>query len=238
LGVGGQLIKYHINNMSEEFIWVIIYLMPISVVVWTLGMWATHEDYKKEHNIKGWSDKDMNAKQIILTSIVSTIVGTTGWLGGVYYGSVNMLDSIYDNVENELDILESKLESVSTKKIESQLEQLKIKVLNKVPSQQDIIDMSAQVDGINERIVMLASETQSLISDLKYSVREDLNKTTTDLTNTVESSITAQSDSVKKEIGKLYDKVDVLYKELTEVTALIDKAKNTFFGKSVFKEKK
>jgi len=237
LVVGGQL-KYHINNMSEEFIWVIIYLVPISVVVWTLGMWATHEDYKKEHNIKGWSDKEMNAKQIILTSIVSTIVGTTGWLGGVYYGSVNMLDSIYDNVENELDILESKLESVSTKKIESQLEQLKIKVLNKVPSQQDIIDMSAQVDGINERIVMLASETQSLISDLKYSVREDLNKTTTDLTNTVESSITAQSDSVKKEIGKLYDKVDVLYKELTEVTALIDKAKNTFFGKSVFKEKK
>jgi hypothetical protein len=221
--------------MSEEFIWVIIYLVPISVVVWTLGMWATHEDYKKEHNIKGWSDKDMNAKQIILTSIVSTIVGTTGWLGGVYYGSVNMLDSIYDNVENELDIFESKLESVSTKKIESQLEQLKIKVLNKVPSQQDIIDMSAQVDGINERIVMLASETQSLISDLKYSVREDLNKTTTDLTNTVESSITAQSDSVKKEIGKLYDKVDVLYKELTEVTALIDKAKENFIGKRVFK---
>ena len=221
--------------MSEEFIWVIIYLVPISVVVWTLGMWATHEDYKKEHNIKGWSDKDMNAKQIILTSIVSTIVGTTGWLGGVYYGSVNMLDSIYDNVENELDIFESKLESVSTKKIESQLEQLKIKVLNKVPSKQDIIDMSAQVDGINERIVMLASETQSLISDLKYSVREDLNKTTTDLTNTVESSITAQSDSVKKEIGKLYDKVDVLYKELTEVTALIDKAKENFIGKRVFK---
>ncbi len=221
--------------MSEEFIWVIIYLVPISVVVWTLGMWATHEDYKKEHNIKGWSDKDMNAKQIILTSIVSTIVGTTGWLGGVYYGSVNMLDSIYDNVENELDIFESKLESVSTKKIESQLEQLKIKVLNKVPSQQDIIDMSAQVDGINERIVMLASETQSLISDLKYSVREDLNKTTTDLTNNVESSITAQSDSVKKEIGKLYDKVDVLYKELTEVTALIDKAKENFIGKRVFK---
>ena len=223
---------------ENDWIWVLIYMMPLATVLWFLFMWANHEDYKKEHNIKGWSDKEMNAKQIILTTIVSTIVGTTGWLGGVYYGSVNMLDTIYGNVENELDILESKLESVSTKKIESQLEQLKIKVLNKVPTKQDIIDMSAQVDGINERIVMLASETQSLISDLKYSVREDLNKTTTDLTNTVESSITAQSDSVKKEIGKLYDKVDVLYKELTEVTTIIDKAKNTFFGKSVFKEKK
>ena len=225
-------------NDPNTWIWVVIYTMPLTAVIWFLGMWATHEDYKKEHNIKGWSDKEMNAKQIILTTIVSTIVGTTGWLGGVYYGSVNMLDTIYGNVENELDILESKLESVSTKKIESQLEQLKIKVLNKVPTKQDIIDMSAQVDGINERIVMLASETQSLISDLKYSVREDLNKTTTDLTNTLDTTITAQSDSVKKEIGKLYDKVDVLYKELTEVTTIIDKAKNTFFGKSVFKEKK
>ena len=223
---------------ENDWIWVLIYMMPLATVLWFLFMWANHEDYKKEHNIKGWSDKEMNAKQIILTTIVSTIVGTTGWLGGVYYGSVNMLDSIYGNVENELDILKSKLEDVSTKKIESQLEQLKIKVLNKVPTKQDIIDMSAQVDEINERIVVLAIETESLISDLKYSVREDLNNITTDLTNTLDNTITAQSDSVKKEIGKLYDKVDVLYKELNEVTTLIDKAKNTFFGKSVFKEKK
>ena len=223
---------------ENDWIWVIIYMMPLITVMWLLGMWATHEDYKKEHNIKGWSDRDMNVKQLIVGTLASTIVGLSGYMVGTYYGSIKMLDTIYGNVENELDILESKLESVSTKKIESQLEQLKIKVLNKVPTKQDIIDMSAQVDGINERIVMLASETQSLISDLKYSVREDLNKTTTDLTNTVESSITAQSDSVKKEIGKLYDKVDVLYKELTEVTTIIDKAKNTFFGKSVFKEKK
>ena len=223
---------------ENTWIWFIIYLMPVTTVVWLLGMWANHEDYKKEHNIKGWSDKEMNAKQIILTSIVSTIVGTTGWLGGVYYGSANMFETIYENVGNELDILGKKLDTESTKKIESQLEQLKVKVLNKVPSQQDVIDMSAQVDEINERIVLLASDTQSLISDLKYTVRQDLNKTTTDLTNKVDNTITEQSESVKKEIGKLYDKVDVLYKELNEVTALIDKAKTTFFGKSVFKEKK
>ena len=217
------------------WIWVIIYMMPVMAALWLLLMWATHEDYKKEHNIKGWSDRQMNVKQLIVGTIVSTIVGLSGYMVGIYYGSIGMLDSIYGNVENELDILESKLESVSTKKIESQLEQLKIKVLNKVPTKQDIIDMSAQVDGINEQIVKLTSETQGLLTDLKFTVREDLNKTTTDLTNTVESSITAQSDSVKKEIGKLYDKVDVLYKELTEVTALIDKAKENFIGKRVFK---
>ena len=220
------------------WIWVIIYMIPVMTFMWLLGMWATHEDYKKEHNIKGWSDKEMNAKQIILTSIVSTIVGTTGWLGGVYYGSANMFETIYENVGNELDILGKKLDTESTKKIESQLEQLKQRVLNKVPSRQDVIDMSTQVDEINERIVMLASETQSLLSDLKFSVREDLNNTSTELTNKVESSITEQSETVKKELGKLYDKVDGLHKDLVEVSTLIDKAKNTFFGKSVFKEKK
>ena len=220
---------------ENNWIWVIIYMMPVMTALWLLFMWANHEDYKKEHNIKGWSDRQMNVKQLIVGTIVSTIVGLSGYMVGIYYGSIGMLDSIYGNVENELDILESKLESVSTKKIESQLEQLKIKVLNKVPTKQDIIDMSAQVDGINEQIVKLTSETQGLLTDLKFTVREDLNKTTTDLTNTVESSITAQSDSVKKEIGKLYDKVDVLYKELTEVTALIDKAKENFIGKRVFK---
>ena len=223
---------------ENSWIWVLIYMMPVMTFVWLLGMWATHEDYKKEHNIIGWSDRQMNVKQLIVGTLVSTIVGLSGYMVGIYYGSIGMLDSIYGNVESELDILETKLESVSTKKIESQLEQLKIKVLNKVPSQQDIIDMSAQVDEINERIVVLASETQGLISDLKYSVREDLNKTTTDLTNTLDTTITAQSDSVKKEIGKLYDKLDGLHKDLGEVTTLIDKAKNTFFGKSVFKEKK
>ena len=226
--------------MSEEliFIWILIYMMPVMTALWLLFIWANHEDYKKEHNIKGWSDKDMNVKQLIVGTLISIVVGLSGYMIGIYYGSIRMLDTVYSNVENELDILGSKLESVSTKKIESQLEQLKIKVLNKVPTQQDIIDMSAQVDGINERIAMLALETQSLISDLKYSVREDLNNTTTELTNKVESSITIQSDSVKKEIGKLYDRLDVLYKELEGVSTLIDKAKNTFFGKAVFKEKK
>ncbi len=223
---------------DNAWIWVIIYMMPVMTFMWLLGMWANHEDYKKEHNIIGWSDKQMNVKQLIVGTIVSTIVGLSGYMVGIYYGSINMLDSIYGNVEQELDLLETKLENVSTKKIESQLEQLKVKVLNKVPSRQDVIDMSAQVDEINERIVMLASETQSLLSDLKFSVREDLNNTSTELTNKVESSITEQSETVKKELGKLYDKVDGLHKDLVEVSTLIDKAKNTFFGKSVFKEKK
>ena len=225
-------------SQFEYPIWISIlfWSIPLTIFVWLVGMWAAHEDYKKENNIKGWSDKDMNAKQIILTSILSVIVGTAGWLGGIYYGSLSMFDTMYANVGQELDVLETKLESVSTKKIESQLDQLKQKVLNKVPSRQDVIDMSTQVDELNNRIAMLATETQSLLTDLKFSVREDLNKSTTDLTNKVDNTITAQSDSVKKEFGKLYDRLDVLYKDLEKISNTIDTAKETFLGKYIIKE--
>ena len=225
-------------SQFEYPIWISIlfWSIPLTIFVWLVGMWAAHEDYKKENNIKGWSDKDMNAKQIILTSILSVIVGTTGWLGGIYYGSLSMFDTMYANVGQELDMLGSKLNTESTKKIESQLEQLKVKVLNKVPSRQDVIDMSTQVDELNNRIAMLATETQSLLTDLKFSVREDLNKSTTDLTNKVDNTITAQSDSVKKEFGKLYDRLDVLYKDLEKISNTIDTAKETFLGKYIIKE--
>ncbi len=218
-----------------SWIWVIIYMMPVIGALWLLLMWANHEDYKKEHNIKGWSDRDMNAKQLLVTTVVSIIVGTSGYLVGTYYGSIKILDTIYGNVENELDILETKLENVSIEKIESQIKQLKQKVLNKVPSQQDIVEISNQIDEINERILSIALEVKADITDLKYTVREDLNKTTTDLTNKVDNTITSQSDLIKKELEKMDDKVGVLYKELEEVNQLLNKAKETFLGKYIIK---
>ena len=210
--------------------------MPVTIVMWLLGMWANHEDYKKEHNIKGWSDRDMNVKQFIGATIVSVIVGSTAWLGGVYYGSLSMFDTMYENVDQHLNLIEADLANVSTKKIETELEQLKQKVLNRVPSREDLINMSADIDEINERIVMLSTETQALLTNLKMDVRTDLNNTKTELNNRVESSITAQSDSVKKELGKLYDRLDILYKDLENVSNTIDKAKETFFGKMIIKE--
>tara|TARA_R100000008_G_scaffold27660_2_gene15342 strand:+ start:727 stop:1398 length:672 start_codon:yes stop_codon:yes gene_type:complete len=221
---------------ENHWIWIIIYLMPVTIVMWLLGMWANHEDYKKEHNIKGWSDRDMNVKQFIGATIVSVIVGSTAWLGGVYYGSLSMFDTMYENVDQHLNLIEADLANVSTKKIETELEQLKQKVLNRVPSREDLINMSVDIDEINERIVMLSTETQALLTNLKMDVRTDLNNTKTELNNRVESSITAQSDSVKKELGKLYDRLDILYKDLENVSNTIDKAKETFFGKMIIKE--
>ena len=123
------------NNISlqppEPVLWLqlIIYMMPVMVILYIVMMWANHEDYKKEHNIKGWSDKDMNVKQLLVATAVSTVVGFTGYMVGTYYGSISMLDTIYGNVESELGIMESRIKDINTREVEASLEEIKQKVL-------------------------------------------------------------------------------------------------------------
>ena len=218
--------------MNDITLWVIIYMMPVTVVLWLLFMWANHEDYKKEHNIIGWSDKDMNVKQLIVVTIVSTLVGISGYLVGTYYGSISMLDTMYGNVESELDILESKLKDVNTRDVEKKLEEIKTKVLNKVPSKESIAELNKQVDSLNERLLLLSKELMEVHMELEMEL-SDLEDNTKAFIN---DKVTKSEEEVKKQLGEMYDKLDVLYKELEEVSILVDKAKETFFGKAIFKE--
>jgi molecular chaperone DnaK (HSP70) len=195
-------------------------------------MWANHEDYKKEHNIIGWSDKDMNVKQLIVVTIVSTLVGISGYLVGTYYGSISMLDTMYGNVESELDILESKLKDVNTRDVEKKLEEIKTKVLNKVPSKESIAELNKQVDSLNERLLLLSKELMEVHMELEMEL-SDLEDNTKAFIN---DKVTKSEEEVKKQFGEMYDKLDVLYKELEEVSILVDKAKETFLGKAIFKE--
>ena len=214
-----------------SWLWVIIYTMPVMVVLYLLFMWANHEDYKKEHNIKGWSDKDMNVKQLLVATVVSAIVGTTGYLVGAYYGSINMLDTIYGNVESELDIMESRIKDINTREVEASLEEIKQKVLNKVPSKQAIADLHIQIDSVNDRLLMLSKELMEVHMELEM----ELSKVEDGARVLVNDMTVTMNAEVKKQFGEMYDRVDVLYKELTEVNELLDTAKETFLGKYIIK---
>jgi len=216
---------------EHDWLWVIIYMMPIMTVVWLLGMWANHEDYKKEHNIKGWSDKDMNVKQLLVTTLVSTIVGTSGYLIGTYYGSISMLDTIYGNVESELNIMESRIKDINTREVEASLEEIKQKVLNKVPSKKAISDLHIQIDSLNDRLLMLSKELMEVHMELEMEL-SDLEDNTRGLVNDMTTSINTE---VKKQFGEMYDKVDSLYQDLEHITNTIDTAKETFLGKYIIK---
>ena len=214
-----------------SWLWVIIYTMPVMVVLYLLFMWANHEDYKKEHNIKGWSDKDMNVKQLLVATAVSAIVGTSGYLVGAYYGSINMLDTIYGNVESEMNIMESRIKDINTREVEASLEEIKQKVLNKVPSKQAIADLHIQIDSVNDRILMLSKELMEVHMELEM----ELSKVEDGARVLVNDMTVTMNAEVKKQFGEMYDRVDVLYKELTEVNELLDTAKETFLGKYIIK---
>ena len=214
-----------------SWLWVIIYMMPVMTALWLLLMWANHEDYKKEHNIKGWSDKDMNVKQLLVATAVSAIVGTSGYLVGAYYGSINMLDTIYGNVESELDIMESRIKDINTREVEASLEEIKLKVLNKVPSKQAIADLHIQIDSVNDRLLMLSKELMEVHMELEM----ELSKVEDGARVLVNDMTVTMNAEVKKQFGEMYDRVDVLYKELTEVNELLDTAKETFLGKYIIK---
>ena len=217
---------------ENDWLWVIIYMMPIMTVVWLLGMWANHEDYKKEHNIKGWSDKDMNVKQLLVTTLVSTIVGTSGYLIGTYYGSISMLDTIYGNVESELNIMESRIKDINTREVEASLEEIKQKVLNKVPSKEAISDLHIQIDSLNDRLLLLSKELMEVHMELEM----DLSNLEDNAKAFVNDKFTKSEAEVKKQFGVMYDKVDVLYKDLENISNTIDAAKETFLGKYIIKE--
>ena len=216
---------------EHNWIWVIIYMMPVMVILYLTLMWANHEDYKKEHNIKGWSDKDMNVKQLLVATAVSTVVGFTGYMVGTYYGSISMLDTIYGNVESELNTMESRIKDINTREVEASLEEIKQKVLNKVPSKEAISDLHIQIDSLNDRLLLLSKELMEVHMELEMELSnlEDNAKTF------VNDKFTESEVEIKKQFGEMYDRVDVLYNDLETIRSTIDQAKETFLGKYIIK---
>ena len=213
------------------WIWVIIYMMPVGTALWLLFMWANHEDYKKEHNIKGWSDKDMNVKQLLVATVVSIIVATSGYLVGTYYGTINMLETMYGNVESELVIMESRIKDINTQEVKASLEEIKQKVLNKVPSKESIAELNLQIESVNDRLLLLSNELMKVHMELEMEllkVEDGARAFVNDMTVIMNTEFHTQFE-------EMYGKVDVLYKELAEVNVLLDTAKETFLGKYIIK---
>jgi len=84
-------------------------------------------------------------------------------------------------------------------------------------------------------------ESQLLLSKELMEVHMELEMELSDLEDNtkafINDKVTQSEVEVKKQFGEMYDKVDSLYKDLGEVSTLLDKAKETFFGKAVFKDK-
>jgi hypothetical protein len=208
-------------------------MMPVMTALWLLLMWANHEDYKKKHNIKGWSDKDMNIKQLTVATLLSTVVGLSGYMVGTYYGSIEVVEVIYDNVGIELDKLEGKLIDTNLRTIEKELDKVRTQVLSKIPTKASlgINKLDAELVGLNERLLMLSKELMGVHMELEMELSK-LEDGTRVLVNDMTVTMNAE---VKKQFEEMYGKVDKLQADLLGIRKILNTAKETFLGKMIIK---
>ena len=185
----------------------------------------------------------------VMPVIITLVISVAMFYGGIYYGIMKTdvymenLMTEYEKISDEVDAFKKVADPETIRAYVNELNKIldDVKFLNKIIETGQMADESlntffeesqSQLDEVNERIVLLALDTQGMLSKLSEDVTLDLRSNKVELENTLKS----ESDSVKKEIGKLYDRVDELYKELEKLSILVDKAKETFFGKAIFKE--
>ena len=158
----------------------------------------------------------MNRKDVIVKVAIAVVLGTVGFYSGIYYGIMKTdvymenLMTEYEKISNEVDAFKKISDPETIRAYVKELNKIldDITFLHKIietgqmaeESLNDFFEESQnQLDGVNERIVILALETQGMISELSEGVTSDLRSNKVELENTLKS----ESDSVKKEIGKL-----------------------------------
>ena len=184
----------------------------------------------------------------IINAILIGLLGGGCFSAGVYYATLefenelNVWDSNYQIITDKVYAFEKVSDPETIRHYVKELNKIldDIEFLHNIIESGQIADEAItgffnsyqnKLDELNERVVVLALETQGMLSEVSEEVKSDLRTNKVELENKLKS----ESDSVRKEIGKLYDKTDELYKELEQVSILLDKAKETLIGKQVFK---
>jgi len=184
----------------------------------------------------------------ILKIVILTLIGGVCFSVGTYYG-IKESEKYLDKVMEEYTVIQEQVDAF-VKVSDPKSIQLYVKQLNNILDDTEVLhklietgqlsdealtdylkSYDIKLEELNNRFLLLTSEIQSTVSDLSIDLATDLNNSRVEL----ESSFISESNSVKKEIGKLYDRIDELYKELEQVSTMLDNAKETFLGKYIIK---
>ena len=191
-------------------------------------------------------------KNKIISTVITVIVGLGSFYSGIYYGTLKLdqfVDKLYvdyDSIKKDVDAF---IEVSNPETIRRYIEELNrilvdIKFLDVLIESGQIsdesisdvlIDTENKFNKLNEKLLLLSTDTQDMISDVKEDVTVELNNNKVELENTF-NEFKSETDLVKQRIERLYNKLDELHVELNKVTILLDKAEGTFVGKYVFKK--
>ena len=185
----------------------------------------------------------------VVSVLITLVISVAMFYGGIYYGIMKTdvymenLMTEYEKISDEVDAFKKVADPKTIRAYVKELNKIldDVKFLNKIIETGQLADESlntffeesqSQLGEVNEKLQVLSHEIKYLHESLYREVAE-LKDSTLALIN---DKVTKSEEEVKKQLGEMYDKLDVLYKELEEVSILVDKAKETFFGKAIFKE--
>ena len=213
--------------MFEYPLWidVVFWSIPLLIYMWILGMWANAKDNQPEEE-----KEEMTFIRALGTTLLCVFVGVVGIGGGSWYTTNKLFDPLIKEVKGITFTAQTVLRQVkgfATK------EELSIRLKNTSDSVREDIsnNFSKKIEDINERLLLLSTE----LMDVHVHIEQQLFDLEDSTKSFVNNKVIKTEKEIKKQLGEMYDRVDVLYKDLDKLSSTIDTAKETFLGKLIIK---
>ena len=216
--------------MFEYPLWidVVFWSIPLLVYMWILGMWASAKDNQPEEE-----KEEMTFIRALGTTLLCVLVGVVGIGGGSWYTTDKLFSPLIKEVEETTSTARSVLREIKSFATKEEFNRRlnEIRSLVKEDIDSDLEKLSSDFDNVNERILLLSKELMEVHMEIEQQLF-DLEDSTKSFVN---DKVTKSEEETKKQLGEMYDRVDVLYKDLDKLSSTIDTAKETFLGKLIIK---
>ena len=216
--------------MFEYPLWIDVLFWSILVLMymWILGMWANAKDNQPKEE-----KEEMTLVRAVGTTLLCVLIGVLGFGGGSWYTTDKLFSPLIKEVKETTFTARSVLREIKSfaTKEEFNRRLKEIRSLVKEDMDSNLEKLSNDFDNVNERILLLSKE----LMDVHIELEQQLLNLEDNTKSFIDSKITESEKEIKKQLGEMFDRVDVLYEDLEKISSTIDTAKETFLGKFIIK---
>ena len=208
-------------------IWIdiIFWSLPLIAYVWCLGIWANIKDTQSKEE-----KEEMTLVKALGTTLLCVFVGIIGVGGGSWYTTNKLFDPLIKDVKGITFNVQSVLREVKGFATKEELS-IRLKSIGNSVREDISNDFNKKIEDVNERLLLLSHELMEVHMELEMELSNLENNTKT----FINDKVTKSEEEVRKQFGEMHDKLDVLYKDLENLSGIIDSAKETLLGKYIIK---
>ena len=208
-------------------IWIdiIFWSLPLIAYTWCLGIWANIKDTQSKEE-----KEEMTLVKALGTTLLCVFVGIIGVGGGSWYTTNKLFDPLIKDVKGITFNVQSVLREVKGFATKEELS-IRLKSIGNSVREDISNDFNKKIEDVNERLLLLSHELMEVHMELEMELSNLENNTKT----FINDKVTKSEEEVRKQFGEMYDKLDVLYKDLENLSGIIDSAKETLLGKYIIK---